>query len=344
MAQLEMFPLGSIRREPSRRVLSYGGGLDSFALLLLALERGIRLDAVVFVDVGDPDRQTPGEWPGTYRHILQVAAPLCATAGIEFVWITAPPCCLLAPRPQKVARVQQILAHLERIPIREGERSLFHWLRRRRQIPVAGPNRICTTVAKVERFERWMASRHPGELVEVWIGFEAGEEERAAKDPNAGGRATLRVNRFPLIEWGFCRCRCEEYVRHSGFAVPRKSACVFCPYGSRGDWKTFAEELPGQFRQVVQLEADKPPTRAGKKLSIMGFRTLKDRDGNPIGYKATPLPEFILGTYRPKAVACIICGAPVRASKATGCGYVVESTIPHLGSSTQAADNPPLAP
>lgn len=285
------------------RVLSLGGGLDSFAMLLRSIQIGEKPDHVCFVDVSNGSRAVentePGEWAGTYRHMREIAIPLCEANGIEFSWVDS-----------------------GAYPVRDAT-SLFAWLAARKQIPVAGPNRICTRIAKVERFESWATDSWPGQEVEVWIGFEAGEEKRAAKDPNAGKPSPWRRNRFPLIEWGFCRCRAEQLVRDAGYPVPRKSACVFCPYGSKGDWQTFARELPEQFDQVAQLEADKPLTGNGKKLSIMGYRTLKDRDGNPTGeYRAPPLPEFIRGTYKPKARICEVCRQGLRATKATGCGYL----------------------
>src|SRR5207244_2449375 len=51
------------------KVLSLGGGLDSWAMLLDAEIRGELPDVVAFVDVGDPeDRLThPGRGDGTYR-------------------------------------------------------------------------------------------------------------------------------------------------------------------------------------------------------------------------------------------------------------------------------------
>jgi hypothetical protein len=313
------------------RVISYGGGLDSFAMLLGAIERGIRIDVCVFIDTGHPD--DPSEWPSTYRHVNDVVRPLCAKHGIEFVQ----------------------LDHTN-YPLRAGTdgeaRSLFAWLKARKQIPVGGPDRVCTVVAKVERFEAWMDARYPGREVEVWIGFDAVERSRAEKDPNAGEprkatglrlrstttgskrqqRAAVlrnsfawtralayamshasRLNHFPLIEWDLCRCRCETMVRESGHPVPRKSACVFCPYASRGDWQRFAVELPEQFAQVVELEASKPPTVENNlKLSIMDFR-----DG-----KASMLPDYIAKPYTRKIIPCVVCGAAQRATKATSCSYL----------------------
>jgi len=297
--QLELLP-----PPPVARVLSYGAGLDSFGMLLAAIERGQKPDVVAFVDVADPGHQDPGEWPSTYRHLDEVVRPLCEREAIELVVIDS-----------------------DRYPVRDA-RSLFAWLAARKQIPVSGPNRICTTIAKVERFEAWMADRWPGQVVEVWIGFEAGEEARVAKDPNAGGRRkakpgdAIRRNRFPLIEWGMCRCRCSQIARRLGYPEPRKSACTFCPYATKGDFQTLARELPEVFAQVVELEASKPPTaKNGAKLSIKDFRTITRADGTK-EYRSKMLPQLVQGTYRPKpAKPCEVCGAAAKPTKATGCEW-----------------------
>lgn len=291
------------------RVLSLGGGLDSFAMLVRAIQLGERIDVVVFIDVGAPG--DPGEWAGTYRHIREVVVPLCAAHGIEFVWIDG-----------------------ESYPVRDA-RSLFAWLEARKQIPVAGPNRICTRIAKVERFERWLDARFPGQPVEVWIGFEAGEEARANKDPNAGkprkprADRAIRVNRFPLIEWEMCRCRCVELVRNAGHPVPRKSACTFCPYGTRGDWQRFAVEDPENFARTVKLEHDKPITSKGKKLSIMGYVSRTQ--------KGTPLPLYVSRPYTRQVKPCGVCGAAQRATKAAGCDYLEDATTAHTNTTSPDA-------
>lgn len=300
------------------KVLSLGGGLDSWAMLLDAEIRGELPDVVAFVDVGDPDdrEEQPGEWDGTYRHVEEVVRPWCAARGIEFVEISA--------RTGYLVR---------------DARSLFQWLWDRHQIPVAGPNRICTRIAKVERFEAWLDATYPGQEVETWIGFDASEQDRVDKDPNVGkprGPTHLgklptwwrwtrslayamtharRLNRFPLIERGLCRCRCATLARASGYPVPRKSSCQYCPYGSRGDWQRFAVERPTRFARVVEMEARKPLTvKNGRKLSIMAYSSKKQ-----VG---TPLPDFVRRPYTAKVVPCKVCGARQRATKATACGYL----------------------
>jgi hypothetical protein len=318
-------------------VVSYGGGLDSFCMLVEGVKRGERIDAVAFVDVGNfrGDAADPGEWSSTYRHIVEVAIPFLAKHGIPVVWIDAE----------------------GGYPVRDAT-SLYEWLRASKQIPMSGPSRICTIVAKVERFEKWLTDHFPNQDVIVWIGFEAGEEARAAKDPNTGKRkvepekakaaskrkakpesecpvappspsAARRINRFPLIEWGLCRCRCALAVSEEGYAVPRKSACVFCPYGTKGDWQTLQRQEPKQFEMAHRLEVDKPPTiEAGKKLSIMGYRSIKDKAGNEIGYKAPQLPQYVLGVYKPAIKPCRVCGQRHRATKATGNDYLPASDLP----------------
>lgn len=281
------------------KILSYGGGVDSFTMLVDAIQRDELPDLVVFCDVGDPDQLDPAEWPGTYSHIREVARPLCEKHGIEFVWLTT-----------------------DDVPVRDA-RSLFAWLEARQQVPVSGPARVCTKIAKVERFEKYVRERYPDQVLEVWIGFDATEAKRVAKDPNAGKVGAWRVNRFPLVERDLCRCRCVELIKAAGFPVPRKSACVFCPYGTKADWQTFARELPEQFAQVVKLEADKPVTKKnGLKIAIMGFGR-KRKDGTRAPTRL--LPEYVATPYTPKKPKpCACCGAAVPATKATGCGWLTD--------------------
>jgi hypothetical protein len=292
------------------KVLSYGGGLDSYGMLLDAIDRGELPDVVAFCDVSngslEADPTDPGEWPGTYRHIREVAAPLCASLGIRFEYIDT-----------------------VRYPIRRAGnwRSLFAYYQAKSQIPVCSKRfRNCTAMAKVERFERWLDDTFPGQTVEVWIGFEAGEEDRADSDPNAGktrkprADRAVRINRFPLIERGLCRCRIEKMVRDKGLAVPRKSACTFCPFGKRCDWRSLRDQLPETWAEVVKLEADKPLTSNGVKMGLKGQGRLR-RDGSRAPTKL--LPEWVeMVDKEAQSESCGHCGASVKATKRTGVDYL----------------------
>ncbi len=149
------------------------------------------------------------------------------------------------------------------------------------QIPVKGPRRICTTVAKVERFERWLNDHFPGEVADVWIGFETGEEKRALRGdpfsqptkPKAG--ESHRVNYFPLIHGArpMLRRECANLIEREGFHVPTKSSCMYCMYGKEGPWREFLRRFPDHFARIERLEERKlaRPTGRGYRLSIQGW-------------------------------------------------------------------------
>jgi hypothetical protein len=297
------------------RVLSYGGGLDSWVMLLDAIARNERPDLAIFADVADPAHEDPGEWPATYAHLRDVVMPLCAREGIAFKWLGT-----------------------DESPIR-GERSLFAYLRRMRLMPSRAGRRMCTAAAKVERIAAHVADRYPEGPIEVWIGFEAGEEDRAARDPHAApvadgakprrfrrrkdGTLTAearlygrRRNRFPLMERGICRCRAEQIARASGLPMPPGSACVYCPFGSRGDFQTLARELPPQFEAVVLLEADCRETKAGRTVRFSGT------EDDPA------LAEWVRAPFARRGKPCSVCGAEVKAPKRVGCTPVPDAKPP----------------
>ena len=52
-----------------KKVLSYGGGLDSFAMLVKAIELGEIPDVCAFIDVGDGSQLTDGKDPVRERWV-----------------------------------------------------------------------------------------------------------------------------------------------------------------------------------------------------------------------------------------------------------------------------------
>ena len=59
------------------KVLSYGAGVNSTAILALHAQGKYRVDAAIFAD-------THGEYPGTYNYIKKVTKPQCEKLGINF--------------------------------------------------------------------------------------------------------------------------------------------------------------------------------------------------------------------------------------------------------------------
>lgn len=288
--------------------LSYGGGLDSWTMLLRSVTDGCPPDLVIFADVGDEG--VPGEWPSTMRHIAEVAMPFAAAHGIEWVTLTG-----------------------DFYPLTRGGqeyRSLYDYALAKRMF-FGATQHLCTIAGKIDRIAAYLDDRYPDQDVNVWIGFTAGEEKRAARDPRGPNASTKhsagkarRRSRYPLVEWAMCRCREEVYCRASGLPVPRKSACTFCPKASRNDFTTLQSERPDIFAMVALYERGAKKTRSGKTLKMSGT-----------GDGAAWLGDWAAGrkvdgsAMRPfayKRIPCHVCGAKQRATKATGCTYLSDAT------------------
>ena len=310
------------------KMLSLGGGLDSFAMLLWAVlkflatgDRSYLPDVVIFADVtnnvvknnrrANPEgfAPDPGEWPSTYRHIEEIVVPLCEKHEIEFVWLTTDQYPIL--------------------PNKGAYRSLYAYAKALKMF-YGRMQKTCTSKAKVERIARYCDDRFPDMDVEMWIGFEANEGDRIKKDPR-GPNANLkykpgqarRRNRWPLMENGLCRCRCEALVRDAGYPVPRKSACTFCGHNTRGDLLTLRTDLPETFALVQQYEDDSKITQKGQgvKMRFSGdpeFKLNDYIDGRKPNGKQ-------MRAYKRDKIACEVCGLEQRATKATGCDYLQPS-------------------
>jgi hypothetical protein len=62
----------------------------------------------------------------------------------------------------------------------------------------------------------------------VAFGFNSEEGERVVRSMTYN---TVHLTAFyPLVEWGWNRKRCEEYLRDVFGVQWKKSACVYCPF------------------------------------------------------------------------------------------------------------------
>ncbi len=47
---------------------------------------------------------------------------------------------------------------------------------------------------------------------------------------------------------------CETWLRERQYRVPRKSACVFCPYKDNTEWLDLKENAPDEFARAVSID------------------------------------------------------------------------------------------
>lgn len=152
-------------------ILSYGGGTQSTAMLLMSIEGDLEQpDYVVFADTGS-------EMPHTYQTV-DILKKKCQEADIEFVTVQA------------------------KEPLHEAYLA-------KGGLPVIGI-RSCTSKWKIEPINRFMRSKvgmgRGRVLANTWIGITTDERRRATPSNN---QWTSR--RYPLLEKEMSRDDCIRY-------------------------------------------------------------------------------------------------------------------------------------
>lgn len=204
-------------------VLSFGGGVNSTALLVGLESREERPDLILFADTG-------GELPATYLNVAAMSAWCLAHDFPEIVTVR------YDSGPNKTLE-DECLANTTLPSLAFGNRGCsVKWKRQPQQ-----------------RYLRdWAPARDAwarGEAIESLIGIDAGEAHRGKFPPDKKYRY-----RFPLIEWGWARDECIQVIRDAGIPLPRKSACWFCPASKKGEVLELARDQPELFDRAVHME------------------------------------------------------------------------------------------
>lgn len=215
-------------------VASYGGGVNSTAMLIGCFERGEAVDLILFADTG-------GEKPETYAYLEKFSA-----------WLVAhglPPILTVRKTTKRAGRFRganEVLT-LERMCLEQNV------------LPsVAYGFKTCSLKFKREPQEEYLDNWIPawatwlrGESVVKLIGFDADEAYRAKPSPNGG-----YLNRFPLIEWVWGREECEEAIIRTGLCVPPKSSCFFCPNMEELEILELRDRHPELLERALAMEAN----------------------------------------------------------------------------------------
>lgn len=227
-------------------VLSYGLGVDSTAILLRwMLEPGARdfdLSNLTVVTA-----MTGDEWPETGAHVENHMLPLMREHQVRYIQ--------LARRTGSQTDGVVILDD-SRSPARlhlDGHYKLSDEMLAAGTVPQMGGVRKCSQKAKGfpldKVIESTLGRTTPFRHV---VGFEANEPNRAVKDALAN--TDYRTGEYPLIEWGWDRQRCEDYIFDHLHVEWLKSACVYCPFALSN--KAGRQRALMQYRENVKAAVD----------------------------------------------------------------------------------------
>lgn len=220
--------------ERHNRILSYGGGVQSSALIILAALGEIPpIDYALFANTGDDS-----EHPGTLTYVREIMIPWAAKHGIE---------------------VKELRRYL-----RDGSEQTL-WGRimdhkgdtLREPIPIYGYSgkpmrRSCTADHKIKVVGKWIEKNYDKSVlpIEVCVGISVDEIERAGRGRDE--RWEKRV--YPLLDIGYHRSHCIGVFERVGLPVPPKSSCFFCPFHSLKTWRVLRRDEPELFEKAAQLE------------------------------------------------------------------------------------------
>lgn len=235
------------------RIFSYGGGVQSFATLLLQSRGELEkpFDLYIFANVG-----ADSEKPSTLDHIESIVLPLAVRSGIPFLTVTA-----------KTREGNTKTLHQE---ITGNNRSI--------RFPAymsggAPGNRSCTVDYKVRPVQKAIRSMYAGKRIALGIGFSVDEMYRAKRKPTDWHEQGDKSHKlgftqqytFPLIDRGMSRNDCHAFIQRAGYQVPSKSACWFCPFTSKTEWIEMRRADSEMFSRCVALER-----RINEKRSALG--------------------------------------------------------------------------
>ena len=205
------------------RVISLGAGVQSSAMLLMALEGrfGDMPSCAVFADTGWEPRAVYEWLERLEREVAPFPIHRVSNGNIREQ---------ASPRSTDGRRFLTLPAFLE-----GGGMG-------RRQ---------CTDEFKLKPLRRFARSfgataKNP---VEVWIGISTDEAQRMKPS-----RVKYIIHRFPLLDVGMRREECQNYIVKRLGAMAPKSACIGCPFHDDAYWARMRSETPDEFEDACQFD------------------------------------------------------------------------------------------
>lgn len=126
--------------------------------------------------------------------------------------------------------------------------------------------RQCTADWKIDPIKRWLQANRDRQPIEQWIGISLDEITRM-KPSNV----KYITHRWPLIEKGLRRAQVAQWLLDHGLELPPRSACVFCPYQSRKEWRA----LQGTEDWQHAVEVDESIRKARPPYDLFVHATMK---------------------------------------------------------------------
>jgi len=233
-------------RPISLRTFSFGGGVQSTAVLALQAEKKLPelYDAFIFANVGDDS-----EHPETIRYFHEVHKPFAEKHGIQ------------------LEEVRKVRRDGTSPTLLEYTKNDLRSIRIPMYMAGGGPGRrSCTADYKIHVVRKWQRQNGSSKKSPAicGLGISVDEIQRARTDSGFEDQ----LLEYPLIDMGLKRKDCYSIIKNAGLPEPPRSSCWFCPFHSVEEWRRLKRRTPDLFEQAVELE-----TMLGDRRESLG----KDR-------------------------------------------------------------------
>lgn len=219
----------------TRAYMSFGAGVQSTAIAMLAINRDERLlratggivpELYIFADTGDEPK-------ALYPHVADMRVRIEAS-GAKFAIVTTP-----------LGKLSDHIMHAVKHGFARAEQLPF-WVAGKdgRFVPV---QRRCTAYFKIKALKTYATyyfgvnrgAPHGGGRVKCWLGISADEPQRLKAGMIPDQEWAEYSN--PLFDMRWHRADCITYLNEIGVRAAR-SACVYCPFHSRSEWREVAKD------------------------------------------------------------------------------------------------------
>lgn len=249
-------------------IASYGGGVNSTAMLIEYANRGLNVDLILFADTG-------AERPHTQEYIKTFSKYLKSKGLPEIIIV-------------------------KKTDIKGEVLTLEQDCLNRKQLPsLAYGFKTCSQKYKIQPQDKFVNNWEPakqewkkGNKITKLIGYDADEEHRTNKNYEDKKYNFI----YPLVEWEMGRDDCVDIIEKSGLCQPGKSACFFCPSSKKTEIKQLKAVYPELAERALLMERNAELTSIkGLGRSFNWGDLMSNQDLFTDGYFETP--EMVCGCY-----------------------------------------------
>jgi Phosphoadenosine phosphosulfate reductase family len=218
-------------------VISYGGGTQSTALLLMALKgeiNGVIPDYIIFSDTG-------WEPKGVYDWINKVNNHIKKNFGKEIIITNG-------------GNIRDDIIE----GCKTGKRfASIPFFTKDKEGNIGMAKRQCTNEYKIQPVNKkirellgYKPRQRIREVVHIWKGISTDEIQRVKPS-----RVSWQIAEHPLIDVvNMDRSRCIAYVEKEGLGTPPKSSCIGCPFHDFNMWRDMKLNDPESWKDAVYID------------------------------------------------------------------------------------------